>query len=177
MMQDALNACMDNFEALVAGENVAIEKLMHALITAGLSMEKCGNSRPASGSEHHVSHFLEMDFARRGEKIPLHGVKVALGTLLSITIYRYLKDNQIAFQGDEAVYRLVDLLPRVEAVEEMLEKLGCPTRFSKIGVRKETLEDAIENAYTVRDRYTVLTLAHELGLTEKLKPLLIARFY
>ena len=56
-------------------------------------------------------------------------------------------------------------------------KIGCPTRFSEIGVRRETMEGAIENAYTVRDRYTVLTLIHELGLTERVKPIIMEKYY
>ena len=59
----------------------------------------------------------------------------------------------------------------------MLEKMGCPVRFSQIGVRKETMEEMIEKAYTVRDRYTVLTLIHDLGLTENVKPLIMKEFY
>ena len=140
-------------------------------------MAICGNSRPASGSEHHLSHFLEMDFVRRGEKIPMHGIKVAIGTLVSVTLYNYLKDNNISFDGAKDVYKLVEELPSVESIQAMLEKMGCPTRFSQIGVRKETMEEMIEKAYTVRDRYTVLTLIHDLGLTEQVKPVLMREFY
>lgn len=177
MMQEALSACVSAFEGLVCYDGDAVAKLMNALITAGLSMAVCGNSRPASGSEHHVSHFLEMDFVRRGERVPLHGLKVAIGTLISIEIYNYIKDKQIAFQGAEKVYRLAEELPAVDTVKEKLVKMGCPVRFSQIGVRKETMEEMIEKAYTVRDRYTVLTLAHELNLTEKIKPILMAKYF
>jgi glycerol-1-phosphate dehydrogenase [NAD(P)+] len=155
----------------------AIAKLMDALITAGLAMAECGNSRPASGSEHHQSHFLEMDFVRRGEKVPLHGLKVAIGTLVSLTLYNYLKDNKVAFNGSDKVYELAVKLPTVDEVQAMLVKMGCPVRFSEIGVRKETMEEMIEKAYTVRNRYTVLTLVHDLGLTEKVKPFLMEKFY
>ena len=140
-------------------------------------MAICGNSRPASGSEHHQSHFLEMDFVRRGEKIPMHGVKVAIGTLVSITLYQYLRDNQVYFEGAKEIYKLADELPSVESVKKMLERMGCPVKFSKIGVCKEAMEEMIEKAYTVRDRYTILTLIHDLGLTERVKPILIREFY
>ncbi len=59
----------------------------------------------------------------------------------------------------------------------MLQKMGCPVRFSEIGVRKETMEEMIEKAYTVRDRYTVLTLIHDLGLTEKVKPIIMKKYF
>lgn len=168
---------METFEGLTKYEGEAVAKLMNALIVAGTLMAICGNSRPASGSEHHQSHFLEMDFVRRGEKIPMHGIKVAIGTLVSITLYNYVKENQVQFNGAEKVYKLVDELPSAETVQAMLEKMGCPTKFSQIGVRKETMEAMIEKAYTVRDRYTVLTLIHDLGLTEQVKPLLMECFF
>lgn len=177
LMEQARAAVMDTFDNLTQYKEDAVAKLMDALIVAGTSMAICGNSRPASGSEHHQSHFLEMDFVRRGEKIPMHGIKVAIGTLISITLYKYIKDNKIAFEGAEQVYRLADELPEVERLEEMLVKMGCPIKFSQIGVRRQTMEEMIEKAYTVRDRYTVLTLVHNLGLTEQVKPLLIERFF
>ena len=177
MMQNALNACVADFDELTEYTHDAIARLMDALIAAGLAMAECGNSRPASGSEHHISHFLEMDFARRGEKIPMHGIKVAIGTLISIEIYNYIKDNGLRFNGWEKVYGYVDELPEVCQVKEMLLKMGCPIRFSEIGVRKETFLEMIGEAYKVRDRYTVLTLAHELGITEKLKPILLEKYY
>ena len=168
---------MDAFDGLTRYEDDAVAKLISALVTAGLSMAECGNSRPASGSEHHISHYLEMDFVRRGERVPLHGLKVAIGTLISMEIYHYIKNNRIAFDGAQRVYALVDKLPPIDKVKAMLEKMGCPVRFSELGVPRETMERTIENAYTVRNRYTVLTLAHELGLTEKLKPILMEKYY
>ena len=177
LMEQARSACVDAFEDLTQYKAEAIEKLMNALIVAGTSMAICGNSRPASGSEHHQSHFLEMDFVRRGEKIPMHGLKVAIGTLVSLELYNYIKEHKIVFNGAEKVYALVDELPSVESIENMLVKMGCPIRFSELGVRKETMEEMIEKAYTVRDRYTILTLIHDLGLTDAVKPILMEKYY
>lgn len=39
----------------------SMEKLMYALILSGLAMQMIGNSRPASGAEHHVAYFWEME--------------------------------------------------------------------------------------------------------------------
>ncbi len=177
LMETALSACVGAFEELTQYKGGAIAKLMNALVTAGLSMAECGNSRPASGSEHHQSHFLEMDFVRRGERVPLHGIKVAIGTLVSIELYNYIKNNKVTFKGSEEVYKLVDGLPSINSVRDMLIKMGCPVRFFEIGVRRETMEEMIEKAYTVRDRYTVLTLIHDLGLTEAVKPILMEKYY
>ncbi len=177
MMKDAVAACVDAYDGLTRYEDEAVGKLMNALIMAGLSMAECGNSRPASGSEHHQSHFLEMDFARRGEKIPMHGIKVGIGTLVAIELYNYVKESRISFDGAEKVYKLVENLPSVEEVKAMLEGMGCPTRFSEIGVRRETMEEMLEKAYTVRDRYTILTFIHDFGLTENVKSRITDKYY
>lgn len=177
LMEHARQAVVDAFEGLTCYEGEAIAKLMDALIAAGMAMAICGNSRPASGSEHHQSHFLEMDFVRRGEKIPMHGIKVAIGTLVSITLYKYLKEYEIKFERSEEVYKLADELPSIERVEKMLKQMGCPVRFSQLGVREETMIEMLEKAYTVRNRYTILTLIHDLGLTEQIKPIVMGRFF
>ena len=39
------------------------------------------------------------------------------------------------------------------------------------------MEEMIEKAYTVRNRYTVLTLVNELGLTEKIKPIIMNKYF
>ena len=177
MMEQAREACMAAYEGLVRNESQAVEALTAALLKAGLSMAMCGNSRPASGSEHHQSHYLEMDFARRGEEIPAHGIKVGIGTLVSLWLYEYICTHCVPCKNAEAVYALCKTLPRWQEVRDLLAGLGCPVRFSEIGVREQVMRDMIEQAHTVRDRYTVLTLVHELGLSKSLTPALLALFY
>lgn len=87
-----------------------------------------------------------------------------------------LKREKVQFEGCTEVYKLVETLPSIETIEKMLEKIGCPTRFSQIGVREETFVDMIYNAYTVRDRYTVLTLIKEIGLSDKILPI-VKKYY
>ena len=177
MMEQARAECMNAYDGLVQNDPAAVEKLMDALIIAGKSMALCGNSRPASGSEHHQSHYLEMDFARRGEPIPAHGIKVGIGTLVSLWLYEYIAQNRVPCKNAEAVYALCTGLPKWQDVQKLLMGMGCPVRFSEIGVREQTMRDMVREAYTVRDRYTVLTLVHELGLAEQVTPALMQLFY
>lgn len=182
-MQTARDELIDSFEQLKSYSLPAVEKLMAALLEAGTSMAICGNSRPASGSEHHQSHFLEMDFVKRGEHIPPHGVKVAIGTLVSLTMYQDLKKKILAgesgFSKDqcEKLLRLIDTLPSVDTVKKMLIDMGCPVRFSEIGVRPETMREMLLNAYKVRDRYTILTLYAEKNWMNEIIPELTEKFY
>jgi glycerol-1-phosphate dehydrogenase [NAD(P)+] len=58
-------------------------KVLRGLILSGLAMEMAGSSRPASGSEHLVSHALD----RILERPRAHGLQVALGTI-AVTVLR-----------------------------------------------------------------------------------------
>ena len=73
--EKAVNDVMDNIDEILKQDMTSVEKLMYGLVLSGLAMQMCGNSRPASGAEHHISHFTEMkvlnnpDFAYHGEKV------------------------------------------------------------------------------------------------------------
>lgn len=72
------------------GEPKCMEKLMYALILSGLAMQMIGNSRPASGAEHHVSHLWEM--AIINEPIDaLHGEKVSIGLVFVMEYYEKIR--------------------------------------------------------------------------------------
>lgn len=69
-----------------SGNEECMEKLMYALLLSGLAMQMIGNSRPASGAEHHISHLWEMNVIN-GPVDALHGEKVSAGLILSLEKY------------------------------------------------------------------------------------------
>ncbi|MCD7943590.1 MAG: sn-glycerol-1-phosphate dehydrogenase [Clostridia bacterium] len=73
----------------VESDNFA-ESVMNGLILSGLAMQLMGNSRPASGSEHHMSHLWEMHVINEPTDA-LHGEKVGVGT---INIIKMLKESR-----------------------------------------------------------------------------------
>jgi glycerol-1-phosphate dehydrogenase [NAD(P)+] len=72
------------------GEPECMEKLMYALILSGLAMQMIGNSRPASGAEHHVSHLWEMEIINDYVDA-LHGEKVSIGLILCLEYYEKIR--------------------------------------------------------------------------------------
>jgi glycerol-1-phosphate dehydrogenase [NAD(P)+] len=58
------------------------EKLVRSLILSGVAMEMAGSSRPASGTEHLISHALDATSPVRR----LHGLQVALATPLAYVL-------------------------------------------------------------------------------------------
>ena len=72
---------------LAQGSESAVTELTAALLASGLAMQLNGDSRPASGAEHHLSHFWEMRFLREGRAPALHGAKVGVATVIIADIY------------------------------------------------------------------------------------------
>lgn len=177
LMRVALQKCVDEIDGIRACGKEGVDSLMRALLISGYAMVIAGNSRPASGAEHHMSHFLEMDFLRRGKPIPLHGVKVGLGTMVSLRMYHRLAETDRGFPGKEEVLREAEKLPPPEFVRDVLASLQCPTRFSQIGVSEDTVRDMLFNCYKIRDRFTIMTLYNRYDLMREAADALIAEFY
>lgn len=113
MTRQAVEAVHSCCRGLKCGDPNAFEQLTYALILSGLAMQLMGNSRPASGCEHHISHLIEMGpaaFSFRSDA--LHGEKVGVGTILASGAYHRLAQltdisslvSDYAFP-DEAVIR------------------------------------------------------------------------
>lgn len=64
-------------KAVISRTEESIEYLMNALVIVGIAMAYMGNSRPASGSEHHLSHYFEVVGLLKDEPYFCHGTDVA----------------------------------------------------------------------------------------------------
>jgi len=69
----------------------AYEQLMYALLLSGIAMQMIGNSRPASGAEHHISHLWEMEVINEPVDA-YHGEKVSIGLVIAIKTYTKVKN-------------------------------------------------------------------------------------
>ena len=73
------------------GEPGAVEVLLETLLISGFSMAIAGTSAPASGAEHLISHYWDMEQHCLEEDIRgLHGTQVGIGTLVSAFTLREL---------------------------------------------------------------------------------------
>lgn len=68
-----------------------ISALIDGLIESGFIMLDFGASRPASGTEHHISHYWEMMHIREGKTTQLHGAQVAVGMVIAARQYARLR--------------------------------------------------------------------------------------
>ena len=64
----------------------ALGEVMNGLVLTGSAISLYGDSRPASGAEHHMSHYWESIKEQRGEPAAMHGEQVAAGTVLVLML-------------------------------------------------------------------------------------------
>lgn len=118
-----------------------VRVLMKALGSSGVAMCIAGSSRPASGSEHLVSHALDKLSHEYGYKIP-HGHQTGLASILMMYLH-----------GDDW-NRIRNILLEVEA----------PVTLKELGIDRDIMKEALQEAQRIRpERYTILAE----GLTEK----------
>ena len=138
-------------ERILARDEDAVGTLMQALVTVGIAMSYVGNSRPASGSEHHLSHFFEITGILNNKPYFAHGIDVLYSAvvtarlreeLLKVTpakkafdraaweaeirrVYSTSADGVIALQNKLGWYERDDealILPRWDALCEILRE-------------------------------------------------------
>ncbi len=88
-------------DGLLSRREESVRALMVALVTVGILMSFAGSSRPASGSEHHLSHFFEITGILSGAPYLPHGLDVAYSTVVTAR----LRERLLAQPFPEKRYR------------------------------------------------------------------------
>ncbi len=73
-------------QGITKRDEASVAALFEALIIVGIMMSFAGSSRPASGSEHHLSHFFEIAGIVKNEPYLTHGIDVAYSTVVTARI-------------------------------------------------------------------------------------------
>lgn len=77
-------------DKLLARDGESVRVLMEALMVVGIAMSFVGNSRPASGSEHHLSHYFEITGIVEGSEYFPHGIDVLYSTYVTSLVRKKL---------------------------------------------------------------------------------------
>lgn len=149
MEYEALNRLRDSLDGLTTGDTKAYEDLMYGLLLSGLAMQMTGNSRPASGAEHHMSHLWEMEVIN--DYIDFyHGEKVGVGLVLASKIYHAAAKKMRASD-----FKVKDAMP----VEEKLIK----EKFSKPGMFETIMEENTPNLLEEVDSKKLVEFKNEIA--------------
>ncbi|MBP1913430.1 glycerol-1-phosphate dehydrogenase [NAD(P)+] [Lederbergia galactosidilyticus] len=159
--KNALDDCMLAVDKIAREEEEGLEILMNALIQSGLAMLMFGQSHPASGGEHHLSHYWEMEFLQKNRRQVLHGAKVGVSTILLTTLYSsWYQEGKLLPSDSELtneVQNIIEALPHVNDLTGIMEQLGGPTVPEQLGIEADLLERSLKEAYLLRDqRFTML---------------------
>jgi len=119
-----------------------VKNLLEALLNCGVSMILAASSRPCSGAEHLISHFLDAN----AEKPAMHGEQCGLGAILMAKYHQernpnWWKEPELQWQN----------------IKQILRKIEPKLSLEKIGVDKKVAVRALVEAPNLRpERYTVL---------------------
>ena len=137
----AVNLVID---ALTGGHGLPerVELLATALINSGVAMMIVGSSRPASGSEHLISHYLDM----RLEKRLRHGIQCGMAALAMATLHEERNPNWWRDKAYES-----------SSLRRYLSEAGIPVKLDEGGISSEIMAEAIVESWRIRpNRYTIL---------------------
>lgn len=101
-----------------------IKELINGLTMSGLANEIAGGSYPTSGSEHLISHALDMN----SENPQLHGIQVGIATYIMALVQEH----------------------RVERIRQVFTDTGFFDYCKSLGLKKEDYFKAIDNAPSVK---------------------------
>jgi glycerol-1-phosphate dehydrogenase [NAD(P)+] len=88
LLDDAYAALLDRAAAIGRADRDGLGTLTRAILVSGFSMALAGTSAPASGGEHLVSHYWDMEQHCRGlPLLGLHGTQVGVATRLSGVLF------------------------------------------------------------------------------------------
>ena len=126
MIENTLNMA----EGLLKRNEESIKSLMEALVVVGIMMSFAGSSRPASGSEHHLSHFFEIVGIVNNKPYFPHGIDVAYSTVITARV----REKILRLDFPDKIFRI----SKKEYAEKMSEIYssvadGCIALQDKVG--------------------------------------------
>jgi glycerol-1-phosphate dehydrogenase [NAD(P)+] len=179
--QNALESCIGGTKKIAKRDEEGIQILIEALIKSGLAMLIFGQSHPASGGEHHLSHFWEMDFLRKKHPAVLHGAKVGIATTILSDVYKTkflsfitnptrlqtIENKEIAGKIQEHIQEITKVyqeIPDPILLGSLLTSVGGPTKPMQLGIEQQLVELSLRESHHLRKRFTALKFMNEASI-------------
>ncbi|MBI5084832.1 MAG: iron-containing alcohol dehydrogenase [Acidobacteria bacterium] len=153
-------------------DNAALEKLARVLTLSGIALGIARTTAPLSGTEHLVSHLIDMEAERSGRPLSLHGAQVGIASIVLSVGWEWFLENFHPAQVERAA-----CCPPPEALEIAVRdaflpldptgRLGqeCWNEYSKKLARWSACRPQFEaflNDWTLhQDRLRKMTLSPE----------------
>jgi len=101
LVQDNVKEWLSRSDRIAAHDIEALRGLVNGLLIAGFAMQAHGNSRPASGSEHQISHVWEMESLTVNGEPAAHGACVGVGAVAMLALYEWFLAQDVAAAASE----------------------------------------------------------------------------
>lgn len=180
LTREALKECENHVNEIAQGDRKGIRILIEALIQSGYAMLIVGHSSPASGGEHHVSHFWEMKFLQQQKPQVLHGAKVGVSSQVILDLYKKRFKELVAskqqlealpagktdellkvLENRDEILTVLASLPESSYIGDQLGKLGGAVKPLDLGIDEQLVIESVKNAHKIRSRYTMLKFWNE----------------
>ena len=177
-VMDTVKKTEGTAKAILARDKDAVRNLMEGLVMVGVMMSYVGNSRPASGSEHHLSHFFEITGLLNNTPYYLHGIDV----LYAAAVTAQLREKLLGLKPPFAAY-VNDKATREKAIKSIYSTAadGVIALQDKVGLYDDidvkqfeaSWKEICEILNEAPDYATMVSFVNAIGLDMKE----FARFY
>ena len=96
LVQDRAKHWLSEPAAIASHDPDALRGLVEGLLISGFAMQARGDSRPASGSEHQLSHLWEMDGVAVNGEPASHGACVGVATVAMLALYGWFLEQDVS---------------------------------------------------------------------------------
>lgn len=90
LVRDTADAYLLAADGVAAGDPAATQELARIMTLSGIALGVAARTAPLSGTEHLVSHLLDMDAAARGGATAFHGAQVGVASVLVAFAWKHL---------------------------------------------------------------------------------------
>ena len=161
---DMLKKVLPLAKKLIARDEESLKTLMEALILVGIAMSFAGSSRPASGSEHHLSHYFEITGIVDNKAYLPHGIDVIFSTYVTSKIRRKIASSK--FPSVDFVQTEEEMTAELGRVYKSVAE-GCIALQRKLG----TYEDIRAERYLANEK-EIKKILRECPTAEKIASIL-----
>lgn len=148
LVRECVSGVMKKTPLLRNRDPEVLGEIMSGLVLSGTAISLYGDSRPASGAEHHMSHYWETIMDQRHERASMHGEQVAVGTVCVLMLAEELRHIRPDF---EAARSHADAWDEAAWTEEIRRAYG-PAADEIIALEKEAGKNRPERVRARIDR-------------------------
>ena len=162
-------------DGLLRRSEESVKALMEALVIVGILMSFAGSSRPASGSEHHLSHFFEITGIIDKTDYFAHGLDVFYSTVITAE----LREKILSKPFPSSIYRPApaDYQRDMAALYKQVAP-GCIALQEKVGnYAKDRSALYLEKEAEIRKILSEMPTAEEIKAMLRLVELDMEPFY